>query len=258
MAFTWYLDKDTNDLVIDDNGGLLRVASGNEVLQRVKVSLLHHWQEYFLNMPGGVPWFQSILGKRDLKLAELIIREAILSVPGVLAITRFKVYFANRELSFDIWITVVGDYEFEVRLTERKILEGIDYWFLENDFIVQLPKYTTPAHLVLTTDPVDSCFAGDVVVLSVEIQDAVFGEDYEIRFEITDPADRDTYIELRDYAVSRTFDWTTTFADAGERDIRAYGRIVGTDTAFGYDQVTFLVWVHYHTLRIYEEGEDAS
>jgi hypothetical protein len=89
MAFTWFLNS-RHDLSIV--GGKFRtVYREEEIKQRILVSLLHYWGEYFLNTQDGVPWYEVILGSKNRKNVELILRRAILEVPGVIGIIEFKV-----------------------------------------------------------------------------------------------------------------------------------------------------------------------
>ena len=103
MSFTWTLNSG-HDLSIQ-NGSLSTVRAEDEIKQRILVSLLHYWQEYFLNVQSGVPWYESILGSKDLKTVEIILRKEILDVPGVLGILAFEmVRGENRH--FDVYATV--------------------------------------------------------------------------------------------------------------------------------------------------------
>ena len=83
MAFTWKLTND--DLTIVD-GKFEIVSKKDEVAQRIRTALLHEYDEYFLNYTAGVPWYQSILGSRDKRSAELIFRKTALDVPGVISV----------------------------------------------------------------------------------------------------------------------------------------------------------------------------
>jgi hypothetical protein len=88
MAFTLALDLERNDLQIDSRGNFRYVYGPDEVKQRIIVSLQHSWQEYFLNVYSGVPWYESILGSKDLRTVELIIRREVLNVPGVISVVK--------------------------------------------------------------------------------------------------------------------------------------------------------------------------
>lgn len=104
MAFTWALDG-RHDLVIS-NGRLTTVGGTNEVRQRILVSLLHHWGEYFLNVQGGVPWKEVILGSKDKKLVVSIIRRAILNVPGVIGVVQLDFVRGSSLRHYDLYAVV--------------------------------------------------------------------------------------------------------------------------------------------------------
>lgn len=92
MPFTWEIEPSIYDLSI--KGGKLKVVYGaNEVKQRILVTLWHYWEEYFLNVPAGVPWYELILGSKDKKMVESLLRHAILNVPGVISIMRFQLQY---------------------------------------------------------------------------------------------------------------------------------------------------------------------
>jgi hypothetical protein len=89
------------------NGKLVKVASAFEVEQRIIITLNHFWGEYFLNVPGGVPWFELILGGKDVKLYEAILRKIILAVPGVTSILKFSSSFQNRRFALALTVDAV-------------------------------------------------------------------------------------------------------------------------------------------------------
>ena len=104
MSMTWKLNA-SNDLVI--SGGTFQLVTGkDEVVQRVLVTLRHYWQEYWLNLQGGVPWYELILGRKNRKLAEIILRKIILEVPGVDGISQFSTSFVNRLFGISLKLEV--------------------------------------------------------------------------------------------------------------------------------------------------------
>ncbi len=109
MTFTWTIDDGYNDIIIDRKGKLAKIKGSSEVRQRAIIALRHYWQEYFLNVPAGVPWYELILGSKDTKQAELLIRDAVLKVPGVISIINISsIVSKNRHVSFYIRIEVQG------------------------------------------------------------------------------------------------------------------------------------------------------
>jgi len=108
MPFTWQLNGN-NDIQIE-NGRFLTVAGTDEVKQRILVALQHFYQEYFLDVPDGVPWYEVILGSKNKKVVELILRKKILEVPGVVGIISFQKTFNNitRHMDISAIVEVLG------------------------------------------------------------------------------------------------------------------------------------------------------
>jgi len=46
--------------------------------------------EYFLNIADGTPWFQAILGKTPQNIAEINIKQRLITTRGVAAISEFR------------------------------------------------------------------------------------------------------------------------------------------------------------------------
>lgn len=112
MAYTLKLDTFSHDLTIK-NGHLVRVSGADEVRQRIKIALWHYFNEYFLNRPNGLPYYQqknagiSILGsKMSRQTIYNIIREKILSIPGVLAIKNAQITKSGRDYYYSCSVTV--------------------------------------------------------------------------------------------------------------------------------------------------------
>ena len=111
MAWDLALDPGRHDLT----GGI--VTGADEILQRLKVRLWRHLGEWFLNTSGGLPWYdagseatagQGLLGSRDLRAAELLIRRETLETDGVLRIVRLNAVFTGRAFSLFMEILVEG------------------------------------------------------------------------------------------------------------------------------------------------------
>jgi hypothetical protein len=96
--------NESHDFTISPTGKLKIVMGAEEVKQRILVTLLHNYQEYFLNVPAGVPWQEYILGSKNKQNVENLIRSEILSVPGVLSVIDVRSIFADRVL--DIYADV--------------------------------------------------------------------------------------------------------------------------------------------------------
>lgn len=102
MAFTLKLDVFNHDLKIK-NGKFVRVQGADEVRQRIKVALWHHFDEYFLNRPNGLPWYQSILGsKMPQETLQTILRQKIQSVPGVIQVLSLQISRIGRDYTASV------------------------------------------------------------------------------------------------------------------------------------------------------------
>lgn len=97
-----FLDKNTNDLVIE-NYNLKLVKGGDEIVQRVRVKLRFFQGEWFLDTSHGVPYFQSLLGKKNIDFGDAltILDEAVLEVEGIKEIISSSLdYDANQRKVF--------------------------------------------------------------------------------------------------------------------------------------------------------------
>lgn len=107
MAYTWAVHPSYNDLIIGTDGALVDITGAEQVKQRILITLQHYWEEYFLNVPAGVPWYELILGSKDLNTAQMIIRSAILSVPDVVSIITFSFTPSNTKArDFNLYANV--------------------------------------------------------------------------------------------------------------------------------------------------------
>ena len=97
-----------HDLIIGRQGKLLLVTGAEQVRQRILVSLLHYWGEYFLNTLAGVPWREIILGGKDVKTTLSVVRDAILAVPDVVSVVDLQARYVSRGLGISAYVEVVG------------------------------------------------------------------------------------------------------------------------------------------------------
>lgn len=81
------------------------------VAQRLWIRLRTFRQEWFLDEGYGVPYFQSILGKKVSKAqVDLIFQREILAEAGVVEITAFESSIKNRQYSMSFRVRVsTGD-----------------------------------------------------------------------------------------------------------------------------------------------------
>lgn len=102
MSYSLKLDAFSHDLKIVD-GHFVRIQGADEVRQRIKVALYHHHNEYFLNRPGGIPWYSRILGSK-MKETQIInlIREKTQRIPGVIQIMDILLTRSGRDYLVEI------------------------------------------------------------------------------------------------------------------------------------------------------------
>ena len=83
METVYHLDKDTHDLVII-NGQIGRRQTSDAIMQTVKTRLLLIYQEWFLDLSKGLPWFTQMTGHRfDIYKIRSYVARQILSTNGV-------------------------------------------------------------------------------------------------------------------------------------------------------------------------------
>lgn len=101
------LNPSTGDLEIS-TGSIQTVESTNEIAQQLRIRLRFFLGEWFLDTRLGVPYFQSILGKKLRgNLIEAYFRKTILTTPGVTTLANFRQSFdgASRQLSVTFTVT---------------------------------------------------------------------------------------------------------------------------------------------------------
>lgn len=109
------------DIVVDPVLGVTFVSGIAGVAQLVKISLRLFLGEWFLDLDAGVPYFQTILGKKyDAVTLRAEMVKAVVSVPGVVEILSLTLEFdgATREASVSLALrTEFGDTVVELELT---------------------------------------------------------------------------------------------------------------------------------------------
>lgn len=84
MTYSFKLDEQTNDFIIDPMTKSLKLVEGDEeILQRVAVTLRCEVGTYEFDLEKGVPYYESIIGSKDHKSIELMLRKIISEVIGV-------------------------------------------------------------------------------------------------------------------------------------------------------------------------------
>ncbi len=112
MATTWALNPLTWDIFINRDGKIQTTYGVEEVVQRIKVTLGHFYGEYFLAPQHGLPWYEFILGSRDYRMVEMLLRSAVLGVPGVLSIASMDISLPraanDRSMTVSMQVEAVG------------------------------------------------------------------------------------------------------------------------------------------------------
>ena len=127
MSFTFAIGTN-GDLFINKSGALQTVYGAQEVKQRILIALNHEWQEYFLNVPAGVPWYEIILGSKDLKLAASLLRQTIGAVPGVVSIVSLDIYRSAvdpRQMEISVVVEVTGQQGTEIVYILQELTKGL-------------------------------------------------------------------------------------------------------------------------------------
>jgi hypothetical protein len=82
------IDVATNNIALTPTGDLSLVGGVPSIAQAVRQAMRTFLGEWFLDDEVGVPWFDQILVKApSLPAARAVLREVVLAVPGVLAVT---------------------------------------------------------------------------------------------------------------------------------------------------------------------------
>lgn len=93
-----------NDLCFEDFR-LKTVSSNDEIVQKVRVRLRFFKGEWFLNTEHGIPYFQDILGQKEINIniIQQIFKQNILEINGITSIIEFELDYnsASRELTLD-------------------------------------------------------------------------------------------------------------------------------------------------------------
>ncbi len=98
------INTTNGDLEIGDDGDLIIIDGIDAIAQHLRIRFNFFFGEWFLNRLLGVRWFEEVLIKApDLNVVQSLLRDVILTTPGVLEITRFVIDFdgVTRRLSLD-------------------------------------------------------------------------------------------------------------------------------------------------------------
>ncbi len=95
-------------------------VEGDAVARNVRHRLRLFLGEYYLDISDGTPWFQAILGKTPQDVAELNLKNRILTTPGVATIQRFAFRTDRNERRITVTATVrtADGYDVDTTLDE--------------------------------------------------------------------------------------------------------------------------------------------
>ena len=108
-----------SDILLDNEGDILisngKISLKNSVAQKVSIALKTFQGSWFLDKNVGVPYFQSIFGKRipQTKI-DSILKDEIQKVGGVKQIISFKSELVDQKYSFTVKIISNENEEHEV------------------------------------------------------------------------------------------------------------------------------------------------
>jgi hypothetical protein len=108
---TFALDSN-NDLYFSNKK--LTIISGSntdeEIVQRLRVRLKFFKDEWFLNSEHGLPYFEDILGNKnlDLNIIESILREQILNIEGIREIVESSIDYDENKREVHYLISIVS------------------------------------------------------------------------------------------------------------------------------------------------------
>ena len=112
--------KTTTDGDIDFSNGYISFIDGNEsVLAHIKSRLSFAKGQFIIYPESGVPYFQFILGTKNITVASELIKNIIKDTPDVLLIQEFKYEFDNSQRNLQLTFkikTVFGEISDNVNL----------------------------------------------------------------------------------------------------------------------------------------------
>lgn len=110
-------DKKNGDLVTGGQSMFLygRESTSSGIYHRLRM----FFGEWYIDITDGVPWFQSVLGKKPQGVAEQAIKQAIITAPDVVAITSFSFDSdrLTRTITIDVSVIDVNNERFRVLLS---------------------------------------------------------------------------------------------------------------------------------------------
>jgi len=81
------------------SGSRMFLTGAAEVAQNITTRLLWFYGEAFLELDGGTPWFQTILGKSRGPEREAALKRVVLETPGVAKLTSFRLDVSDNRMT---------------------------------------------------------------------------------------------------------------------------------------------------------------
>ena len=110
MAQDFYIDPATQDWFLED-GTTIRVCDTEEELvrQRLEINLKMIRGEWFADVNYGVPYFESIYGKRPLNEVDAVFKTTIRRTEGVNSITNYVSTLDAKTRTYKAQFSVLTD-----------------------------------------------------------------------------------------------------------------------------------------------------
>lgn len=102
--------------------GLQFVEGKEYTAQSVEARLGLFLGEYFPDITQGTPWFQSILGKTPTDVAEISLKQRIITAPGVAGIRSFEYTPDPDNRNTAVEVTVINDEGEETTVQLEEVL----------------------------------------------------------------------------------------------------------------------------------------
>lgn len=113
------LDTTTGDLLISNFDLSVTDSSSESLAQRLSIKLKFFKGEWFLNLGFGIPYYQDILKKNvSQALVDSILKEQILSTPGVVQLTSYSSDFNQSLRIYTVTFKVTNTEGETITLTE--------------------------------------------------------------------------------------------------------------------------------------------
>lgn len=107
-----YLDKDTNDLVLENRNLRFTVDNVEWLSGRLQNELRTYIDEWYLDPSKGLPYYEEILTKNaDLDVINSLFKAKIISIPGVKSIIETETLYNTTTRKYNFTFIVLTDNE---------------------------------------------------------------------------------------------------------------------------------------------------